>query len=215
MMPGVCPICHMELEPMAATGHGGGSGAISSSTYLSYDIPRRRGTGPDTPAPAWVDGEGRVVALVYADEIEGLAPEMLARFYPSARPKEAVAVHVLREPVESWDRSTSRVRLDAEPPNSALRPGDVGWVRLATKARDVPVISYHAVLEGAEGPYVLVASADGRTLAKRSVAIGKVYGDMAFVLSGLGPHERVLTRSAFFVDAERRLRREATIEVTP
>jgi hypothetical protein len=79
----------------------------------------------------------------------------------------------------------------------------------------VEVIPYTAILEGDDGPYALVASGDGRTLSRRRVEIGRVLGGMAIILSGLRLHERVLVRSAFFVDAERRLRREATVELSP
>jgi hypothetical protein len=40
-------------------------------------------------------------------------------------------------------------------------------------------------------------------------------GGLAVVLSGLRYQERVLVRSAFFLDAERRLHREAAIELIP
>jgi multidrug efflux pump subunit AcrA (membrane-fusion protein) len=79
----------------------------------------------------------------------------------------------------------------------------------------VLVVPYAAVLESSEGPYVLVASTDGRTLTQRRVEIGRVLGGLAVVLSGLHVQERVLVRSAFFVDAERRLYRQAAVELTP
>jgi hypothetical protein len=52
-------------------------------------------------------------------------------------------------------------------------------------------------------------------LTKRPVQIGRVFGGVAAVLSGLRSSERVLIRSAFFLDAERRLRQKTALEVTP
>ena len=126
-------------------------------------------------------------------------------------------VDPLSEPPSPWDRSTSRVRFRVVPHPKAPPPppGEVGWVRLAPSKLQLQVVPYSAVLEAADGPYVLVASADGRTLTKRSVEIGRVLGGVAVVLSGLRNQERILVRSAFFVDAERRLHREAAIELAP
>ncbi|MDP9002577.1 MAG: hypothetical protein M3O46_21010 [Myxococcota bacterium] len=211
---GECPICRMELEAINSACSGCVSAPIGSSTYQSYDIPRRRGTGPDAPSPAWVEADGKVAALVYKDELEGLPPDVPGIFYRAEAPSEPIRAHMLREPFEPWDRSTSRVRLEIEGTAPALRAGAIGWVRLGVKGRGVAVIPYHAILEGEGGPYVLVASEGGHTLTKRRVEIGKTYADMTFMLSGVRPNERILVRSAFFVDAERRLRREPTIEVT-
>jgi multidrug efflux pump subunit AcrA (membrane-fusion protein) len=88
-------------------------------------------------------------------------------------------------------------------------------VRLAARRLEVLVIPSSAILEAAEGPYVLVAATNGRTLTKRPIEIGRVLGGSAVVLSGLRLQERILVRSAFFVDAERRLRREAFVELNP
>jgi hypothetical protein len=112
------------------------------------------------------------------------------------------------------DRSTSEIRFRADA-DGALSPATaLGRIRIIDKGRELPVIPYSAVIEGADGPYVLVASADRKTLVKRTVQIGKIFGGLAFVLSGLGSREAVLTRGAFFVDAERRLRRQTAIEVS-
>ena len=73
-----------------------------------------------------------------------------------------------------------------------------------------------AVLEDAAGAYALVASPDGHTLTKRPVEIGRTFGGMTAVVSGLRSTERVLTGSTFFVDAERRLRADsAAVDVAP
>jgi hypothetical protein len=61
---------------------------------------------------------------------------------------------------------------------------------------------------------VLVSSPEGR-LTVRPVEIGRVLGDYAIVLSGVRLQERVSVRGAFLLDAERRLRRELTLEMIP
>ena len=212
--PGACPICRMELEAVNADTSAEASSAVRSSTYQSYDMARSRAYGPNTPAPAWVAEDGTVVAMLYADEMAPGGAEQRGAFISPSTPAAGVGVHSTTGPPEPWDRSTSRVHFQVDSA-APLRPGDVGWLKLAVRQREAPVVPAAAVLEGADGPYVLVASANGRTLTRRPVRVGRVFGGMAAVLSGLRASERVLIRGAFFVDAERRLRREATIEVAP
>jgi Heavy metal binding domain len=215
--PGVCPICRMDLEPMrlGAAGAEGPSPAVGPSTYQTYDVVRRHGFGQDVRAPAWVDVDGTVAAILYKDVFATLTPGERCVFFPSATPGAGLAVHPAADPPESWDRATWRVRFRVDESEQAPPLGEIGWVRVAAKRREVPVIPFAAVLKGAEGQYVLVASQDNRTLSKRPVEIGRVLGGLAVIVSGLRFQERILVRSAFFVDAERRLRRQAAIEVTP
>jgi len=213
--PGVCPICRMELEAINANTSAEASSAVRSSTYQSYDIARSRAYGPNTPAPAWVAEDGTVVAMLYADEMAPGGAQQRGAFISPSTPAAGVELHSTSDAPEPWDRSTSRVHFEVDPAGPALRAGDVGWLKLAVRQREAPVVPSAAVLEGADGPYVLVASANGRILARRPVRIGREFGGMAAVLSGLRASERVLIRGAFFVDAERRLRREATIEIAP
>jgi hypothetical protein len=215
--PGLCPICRMELEPVSVGGTGARAATVNPSTFQAYDFVRRRGLGQDLHAPAWVDPDGLIAALLYKDELAALTPEERVVFSPSTAPSTSVEVHLAPEPPAPWDRSTSRVRFEVgpHPIAPAPGPGEVGWVRLAPKRLELQVVPFSAVLEAAEGPYVLVASPDGRTLSKRAVEIGRVLGGTAVVLSGLRYQERILVRSAFFLDAERRLHREAAIELTP
>jgi len=83
------------------------------------------------------------------------------------------------------------------------------------RSPEPPVIPVAAILESEDGPYVLVVSADGHVLTRRAVEIGRVFGGVAAVISGLVSSERVLTGSAFFLDAERRLRQATAVEVSP
>jgi multidrug efflux pump subunit AcrA (membrane-fusion protein) len=167
------------------------------------------------PAPAWVEDDGTVTAMLYTDELAFQTPEERAVFAPFTAPASAIFVRATADAPEPWDRSTRRVHFRADATSPPLRPRDVGWLRRVTRSPEPPVIPDSAILEDADGPYVLVLSNDGRQVSKRAVEIGRVFGGVAAVLSGLGPSERALITGAFFLDAERRLRREATIEVTP
>jgi hypothetical protein len=225
---GECPICHMALEPAGASrvAIDAGSPAMGSEddaemtslpptsdpTYrpsADVDVVRRRVFSQEVRAPAWIERDGVVQAVLYNDELATLVPGERAEFSPTAAPGTTVEVRLAPAPPAPWDGSMSRVRfeLDASRPGAAaLGQGVVGWVKLAAKQREVLVVPHAAVLPSPEGPYVLVVSADGRTMRKRHVEIGKVFYDLAVVLSGLRYHERVAIRGAFFLDAERRLR---------
>lgn len=220
--PGLCPICGMEVELVSAGG--GAAAAIGPSTFQTYDFVRHRGFGLEIRAPAWIEADGVVSALVYKDLLPTLTSDERAVFSPSTGAPGGggnVEVHRTLDATDapvSWDRATSRVHFQVSVRvrgGAWPRPGEVGWVRLAGKRREVQVIPYRAVLEGAEGPYVLVGSGDGRTLEKRPIELGRVIGGIATVLSGLRLQERVLVRGAFFVDAERRLRRTSSVEMGP
>jgi multidrug efflux pump subunit AcrA (membrane-fusion protein) len=215
-VPGVCPICRMDLEPLDTSGQGAGVPAVTvkASTYETYDTARRRAYGPDMPAPAWIGDDGDVTAILYADELVAWAPEERASFSLASAPGASVEVRATAEAPEPWDRSTRLVHYRPDPATSLLQPRDLGWLRRVVRSPEPPVIPCSAVLEETDGPYVLVLSNDGQMLTKRPVEIGRVFGGVAEVPSGLRSAERVLIGSAFFVDAERRLRQATTIGVT-
>jgi multidrug efflux pump subunit AcrA (membrane-fusion protein) len=189
-----------------------------------FDIVRKHFFTTDVRAPAWVDDDGSVAAILYRDEVPTITPDEQGMFAPSAPDDVGAEVHLSGEPPTPWDRSTVRVRFQvsqalrgaslATPnPGRPLRPGEVGWVRLAAKRREVPIIPSYSVLDSADGSYVLVASPDGHRVQKRAIEIGRVFGGMTTVVSGLRPRERVVVSGAFFLDAERRLQHAAEIEV--
>ena len=209
--PGECPICRMDLEPLGAAS--ARPAAVNPSAFQTYDFVRRRGFGQGVRAPAWVEDDGSVVAILYRDETEGLDRQDGGSFSPSATPDALVPVRWQGLPPEPWDRSTARVRFRSDPA-ARPRPGDIGWVRLPAMRRDLEVVPRSAVLESVEGPFVLVSSPEAR-LTVRPVEIGRVLGDYAVVLSGLRLQDRVSVRSAFLLDAERRLRRESSLEMLP
>jgi hypothetical protein len=213
--PGSCPICGMELERVR-DGEGVSPASIHASTYLNVDVVRRRGTGPDAPAPAWVGDDGTITATFYNDELVGLAEEARGTFSTAKAPHTEFGVRAVAGTQTTWDFSTSRLRFRVDPaasPTGTPVTGDVGWLRLVDRGREQAVIATSAILYDADGAYALVASPSG--LAKRALQIGKTFGGLTFVLAGVRPHEQLLTRSAFFADAERKLSGQSTVQVTP
>jgi hypothetical protein len=205
---GACPICGMDLELVAT----GAAPAIRPSSYLTYDTERRRAYGPDAPAPAWVEDDGTISALLYRDELAYRVADEHAQFSPAETPALAIDVIASADAPAAWDRATAHVRFKLGTASvQPLRPGTVGWLR-HPRSPEPPVVPMSAVLEDASGPYVLMAISNGHGLARRNVEIGRVFGGAAAVVSGLRTSDRVLTGSTFFVDAERRLRGGAEID---
>lgn len=230
--PGECPICRMALEqvhrassasassspaPSSAPGTGPAHGPAALSHAESANRLGHRviGTAKEemfarqVRAPAWVDKEGRLVAALYKDELVGLLPGEHALFFRAGAPGAGVDVTRTTEPPTPWDGSTSEVHFrlapGASPTVPTLRPGDVGWLKLAARHSKLLVVPSSAVLYSSEGPYVLVASTDRRTFSKRRVEVGRAFRGLTVVLSGLRPAEPIAHFDAFFLDAERRL----------
>jgi multidrug efflux pump subunit AcrA (membrane-fusion protein) len=164
----------------------------------------RRVSAIEVRAPAWLEAEGRVAAVLYHDEAAGLPTGERALFFRAAEPAAGIAVRATAEPPAARDESTSRVLFRIDPGAPRLLPGEVGWVALASRPRERMVIPAGAVLYSSRGPYVLVAEPDG-TFSQRTVAIGRVDRGLVVVLSGLREEERIAAGDAFFLDAERRV----------
>ena len=112
---------------------------------------------------------------------------------------------------EAWDGATSRIRFrpdtrDGRSVGRAPAAGDVGWIELAPRPRTVLAVAASALLQSPEGPYVLAWIGGGR-FEKRPIAVGETFlkNGFAVVLDGLKLHDRVVSRAAFFLDADRRL----------
>ena len=87
-----------------------------------------------------------------------------------------------------------------------LAGGTVVRVRYTLPRRHELAVNTGALLESPDGPFVLVASNDGRTFTVRHVQLGRVFPGFAVVLAGVAASEQVAPMGTFFLDAERRLR---------
>jgi hypothetical protein len=224
--PGACPICGMALEPIDRDG---------AATSLSYrqlpgmtdvvavenvrrhnilDFVRKRSllfNERELRGPAWVESDGTITAVFYRDQVEALAADEPGSFSLTQMPAVTLAVRRTPAPELPWDESTSqlRFRLDDTPASvarAALHAGQVGWLELAPRPRQVLTVPASAILQSPEGPYVL-AWVRGFSFEKRPIEIGETFlkEGFAVVLSGLRVNERVVARAAFFLDADRRV----------
>jgi len=229
--PGPCPICRMQLAPVArapaaSARSAGAAGLVDTAAvdnvrkHKILDFARKRSLLFDTRdlrAPASVDSDGAVTAFYYDDQIAALAVGEPGTFSMTGSLEVRFALRRTAEAPVRWDASTSRVRFElvreAGTRKARLAPGQAGWLEVPRKSREVLTVPSSAVLQSPEGPYVLTP--DGPySFAKRSIEIGETFSKQGFVvvLSGLRVHDAVVSRAAFFVDAERRLGANAVEE---
>ncbi len=225
---GTCPICGMALVkarslPRDAPGRREDSeDTIAVAQILSHAANgvagnlvgyypaalREHFVRYETYAPAWLQTDVDVAVLLYRDELPALDPAEVVSFSPTMQPTTAVEIRLDPGRVEEWDRSLSLVhfRLGAACPETPR--GSVGWVKFPARPRHMDVIPAGAVLQSAEGPYVLVIGEDRRSASKRPISVGRTVTGLAAIVGGLELREQVVSANAFFWDAERRLQPE-------
>jgi hypothetical protein len=192
-----------------------------SAALLRFSIAQaRRNVYPgDVFAPAIVEPGGAITARLYRDELATLADHERAVFVPSAAPGDELAVVRAVTPPPVIHAALADVAFVVAPgaapgaapgvapgaPAAAPPPGQVGWIRLAHRTRDVLVVRASSVIQSSDGPYVLVFSSQAGTLARRKVEVGKEFLGMTAIVGGLRDKEFVIMANAFSFDAERRL----------
>ncbi len=223
--PARCSLCGMSLQAAR------GGDRPDTSPIIS---PNRGGAGDRRPyaieaakrgtftlevaAPAWVDADGAIAALLYRDELATLADGEEGVFVASDGLDRRVDVRHVAGTPGPWDEATvlarfepiatasaPRARVVAAPP----RPGVVGWVVLPPKPRDMLVLTYAGVVEAPDGRAVYVASSDGGSFTRRRVELGRAFHGLGAILGGLTAGERIAIGNPFFLEAEWRLRGSA------
>jgi hypothetical protein len=227
--PGDCPICGMALEEVDAAHHAAMPGdpaatgaqdialtALRASEearrLLRFNIaPARRNVLPgEVFAPAIAEADGTITARLYRDELATLAADEHAEFVPSAAPDAPVkVVRDAGEPAIHATIADVKFRPEAHAgsgePAAGPPAGQIGWVKLAYKSRDMLVVRSSAVIHGPDGPYMLVFSAQKGNLTRRKVELGKEWEGVTAIVGGLRSKELVVMGDAFSFDAERRL----------
>jgi len=180
-------------------------GSPPEPAYIS--MARLRLINEQVRAPAWVELDDGVAALLYKEDLAALAPQERGSFFSAAAPKTGIPV-VRRKDVApaAWDASVSIARFSLGAGAPPLRRGDVGRLVLDPKAHDVLLVPAVAILESRDGPYVLTQAADGADYAKRLISIGRTVGGFTAVQAGLEDKQRIVARDAFLLDADRKMR---------
>lgn len=184
-----------ETSPPAQPGKPGDGPALGTA--------KRRVFVDDVRAAAWLEAPGRLAALLYRDELVGLSSAERATFFRAVAPRDGIEARLSDEPPARWDSSTSLVRFALQPEKA--KAGEVGWLELPDKSRELLVVPESALLRSSAGPYVLRPGADEHGFTRRPVEIGRILRGQVVVLSGLREGDRVVIGNAFFLDVEQRL----------
>jgi len=211
--PGECPLCRMALvetsESRSDLRPPAGERVAIDVADLSV-VERRPVTEPhEVTAPAWIDGPGGVTAAIHDDDLCALGePGARASFVASGG---RAHVEVRRADVRPTRRDASRsmVRYSLEAPASSPQLGDVGVLIAPRKACEWLVVPSSAILESADGPYVLAAPrivganpVYANDLTRRPVHVGGRFSNATVVLDGLHEAETVVAKNAYSIDAE-------------
>ena len=200
--PGTCPICGMALTSIGVADNASSPGTPPEPGEIS--LARRRLIHASVRAPAWVDADGELVALLYNEELAALAADERGSFFPAAAPQVGTPVVRNGDAPSPWDTSTSIAHFRIGAGTQPIHPGEVGRLVLDPKPYEVLLVPAPAVLESAEGPYVLTGSADGGAYTKQQISIGKTVGGFTAVQAGMQDEQRVVARDVFLLDAESR-----------
>jgi hypothetical protein len=209
-LAGECPICRMALERV--------SGVEKHPMAMARDgvvgLVKRQVVTQTVRAPGWSAPDGTLKAIVYQDDLAGLAPGQRALFFNDATPGTAMTIRRTDDAPVPWDEATVQVTFRFEHPGAGA---DRGWVEIAATPRSFLLVPTSAVLYSGTGAYVLAAGPTGNGFTRRSVEVGRIldsgygaglvddrYGAIV-VRAGLEAGERVIIEDTFFMDAERRL----------
>jgi hypothetical protein len=226
--PGDCPICRMALvlraaaelpadESKGAADRRNGPPTLTlppGKELRGYDglsRAKRFESAFEMRVPAAADGPRRGVALYHVDESALIRAGEEGLFSPASGPRAGaplgIKVRVREGPRPRWDESTVLVPFEAEPGADDLVPNETGLLKLATRLRNDLVVAESSIIQSPDGPYVLVAKADRRTLTRRPVEIGTTLYGYAAVTGGLREDEHVAATHTFVLDADRRAQR--------
>ncbi len=143
-----------------------------------------------------------VWAQFYENELALLKKGTPVTISSSAYPGEKFNGKIsLIDPFLNDASRTSRVRIDVENPSMKLRPEMYVNVEMKMDMGEGLAVPVSAVLPTGQRNIVFVDKGDGK-LEPRFVELGRKYGEVYDVLSGLKEEERVVTSANFLIDAE-------------
>jgi Cu(I)/Ag(I) efflux system membrane fusion protein len=144
----------------------------------------------------WVWGQ------FYENEIALLRKDLPLAITASAYPGETFKGKIsLIDPFLNEASRTARVRIDVENPDFKLRPDMYVNVELKLDMGEGLVVPLSAVLPTGQHNVAFVNKAEGK-LEPRFVELGRKYGDVYELKSGLKEGERVVSSANFLIDAE-------------
>ncbi|MEQ1854933.1 MAG: efflux RND transporter periplasmic adaptor subunit [Longimicrobiales bacterium] len=147
----------------------------------------------------WVDAEVREADAGLVHEGDAVSVEM------SALPGRLIPGRIeYVYPTLADQARTLRARVAIANPGGRLRPGMYATVRIQAAGRSALTVPASAVLDTGERRLVFVDMGGGRILPQE-VEVGRISGELAEVIAGLEPGQRVVTSPQFLLDSESNL----------
>lgn len=147
-----------------------------------------------------------VLADLYETEAMRLRPGLAATFTSPALPGRTFQGRVtFVEPIFDAKTRTVKARLEFPNGKGELKPEMFGDVVLKTPEGKGLTVPLDAVLDSGKNKVVFVALGEGR-FEPRNVSVGRTQGERIEIRSGVEAGEDVVTRAAFLVDSESRLK---------
>ncbi|MGH6691295.1 MAG: efflux RND transporter periplasmic adaptor subunit, partial [Gammaproteobacteria bacterium] len=147
----------------------------------------------------WVEAELREADAAMMAEGDAATVELAA--FPG-RPLIGRVEYVY--PTLQQQARTLKARIAIPNPGGRIKPGMYATVRLSAPLRSALTVPASAVVNTGERSIVFVDMGEGR-IVPQDVEIGRIAGDLAEVLSGLEPGQRVVTSAQFLLDSESNL----------
>ena len=146
-----------------------------------------------------------VNAQVFQDDVGRVRPGDAATITVDAYPGKSLNAHVEQIlPQVDMATRTVQVRLTVQNPGTRLKPGMFVNVALKSGAAQQLTIPASAVFQTGTRQLVFVDSGNG-TFTPKDVVLGPTTGTDVAVLSGLVPHQRIVTSANFLLDSESQL----------
>jgi Cu(I)/Ag(I) efflux system membrane fusion protein len=143
-----------------------------------------------------------VWAQFYQDELPMLKKGLSITITTSSYPGEKFAGKIsLIDPFINDATRTGRVRIDVENPDFELRPDMYVDAELTMDMGVGIAVPVGAVLPTGKHNIAFVDKGQGK-LEPRFIELGRQYGELYEVKSGLKENERVVTSANFLIDAE-------------
>ena len=107
-------------------------------------------------------------------------------------------------PTLQSESRTLKARIAIPNPGGRLKPGMYATVRLSSPSRTTLTVPSAAVVDTGERAVVFVDAGGGRIMPQE-VETGRVSGDLAEILAGVEPGQRVVTSAQYILDSESNL----------
>jgi hypothetical protein len=204
--PGRCPICGMALERVGPSL----PRPVQAESFVGSGVApvHRRALAATAESPAWLDEQGGVTAVLFADELRDLGSKERGRFFAARAPGTPLAIERTAAPSVPWRGSMwlVRFRFPSGGPTPGLPVGASGWVQRPAGGRESLVVVSSAVLHAGTEPYLLVFTPDRRTYRRQPIATGRQASGYTVVVSGASERDLVVGINAFSLDADAQLR---------